>query len=58
MSMDSPPPLDPQGTNPFGESNPFSDNPYAAPSSSAGSFRPLGVRPAGEWSVMCRWSPF
>jgi hypothetical protein len=42
MPMTNPPPLDPQGTNPFGESNPFSDNPYAAPPIKAASLPPSG----------------
>jgi len=33
MSMHRQPPTDPQEGNPFGESNPFSDNPYAPPRS-------------------------
>ncbi len=46
MSTSNPPPTDPPDRNPFGESNPFSDNPYAAPSSSAGSFPPASRAPS------------
>jgi hypothetical protein len=35
MSMPEPPLSNSQGGNPFGESNPFSDNPYAPPPSAA-----------------------
>ena len=46
MTTANPPPVDPQGNNPFGENNPFSDNPYAVPPSDPGSFPPGGRAPS------------
>ena len=45
MTTANPPPMDPQGNNPFGENNPFSDSPYAVPPSDPGSFPPGGRAP-------------
>jgi hypothetical protein len=45
MTTANPPPVDPQGNNPFGENNPFSDSPYAVPPSDPGSFPPVGRAP-------------
>jgi len=59
MSMDSPPPTVPQPENPYGGSNPFSDNPYATPpmTGDVPAIGPYPVAPGATGRGMTRHVP-